>query len=918
MSNFKLVKTAAALALGASVVTSAVATTDASAASKYKIKSGKLVYAKSGKVVKGYVTYKSTVYKNGSKLTGLKGKTYYKAGKKATGTYKGAYYVKGVKKVTTGTYNKAYYVKGVKKVSTGLYASKYYKDGKLATGTYKGAYYVKGLKKVTTGTYNGAYYVAGKKVVSTGLYKDQLYVSGKLNKGYKLYKEDLYKDAVLNKGLVVFEDKLYDGAKQNDKLVIFDGKLYDGVKVNEGIKKFEDKWYNNAELADGTFTIDGKEVAFENGVEVGAKVKSVEAINAKEIKVTFNKTVKAETVETTDFTVTKNNGTAVAFATGDDVISVAKDGRSAVITLASGLQNNDNVEVKVKKDEILTSAYDKFEGATFSDIKFADTQAPKLLSSKATDGTTVELTFDEPIDWETNTGGISVNGATLVAGANTKTAGNYTYTFAVAQLKSGANTVQVLNYADFAGNKEALTTVSVDYVADTAVPEVKTITAEDSNTFIVELNKSVSTIANTNFTVKKGNYTFTSADLGVKFVDAKGVETATNGTTPSKYVKVTVPTQENGINPLYAVNENSVNLSVAISGYKDGTVLGKEFTGSVTLSKDLTAPKVVSSKLITFDKTAKKITVPFDKTLTLGDASKLTVVSGTVKVAATPSVVGKNLVITIDDAAGLTDGNYSLVLDKGLVKDGSNNVNEATTLNTTVSEKVGITTKTGAIFGTESVSEAGKNVITVNYAVKVDDAAALASSYSLNGSALPEGTVVYFTSLAKTEVKIELPASYKVGLNDLNAKIALNANAVKEYATGNVISSNADELKAVEQVIKLKDNVAPTITKVEYIKDTATGLATGLKVTFSENIKDTTVLNTFVIKQGTTDVAFEVADAAGTDATDDNVVTLNFTDGLKLAASNVVLSTTKAENGITLTDISGNNKLAAISGINAQ
>ncbi|HZG11698.1 MAG TPA: hypothetical protein VEZ91_06895 [Kurthia gibsonii] len=268
MRNFKLIKTAAALALGASVVTSAVVTTDASAASKYKIKSGKLVVAKTGKVAKGYVTYNKVVYKDGKKFTGLKSGVYYKSGKKATGTYKGAYYVKGAKKVTTGTYNKAYYVKGVKKVSTGLYASKYYKDGKVATGTYKGAYYVNGVKKVTTGTYNGAYYVAGKKVVTTGLYKDQLYVAGKLNKGYKLYNENLYKDAALNAELVIFEEKLYDGAK-----------------VNEGIKEFDGKWYNNAAIANGVVTVDGEKHAFKEGVKLPLVVEGITAINTSVVEV---------------------------------------------------------------------------------------------------------------------------------------------------------------------------------------------------------------------------------------------------------------------------------------------------------------------------------------------------------------------------------------------------------------------------------------------------------------------------------------------------------------------------------------------------------------------------------------------------------------------------------------------------------
>ncbi|MFJ7669528.1 S-layer homology domain-containing protein [Lysinibacillus sp. NPDC097195] len=654
-----------------------------------------------------------------------------------------------------------------------------------------------------------------------------------------------------------------------------------------------------------------------------AVVTSVTAINAKEIKVAFNKPVKATTVEAADFTVTKNNGTAVAISAASDAITVAEDGRSAVITLDAGLSNNDVVKVVVAKDSILTSAYDKFEGATFSDIKFVDNQAPKLLSAKATDGTTVELTFDEPVDWTTNVGGISVNGATLVAGANTTKAGNYTYSFTVAQLKSGANTVQVLNYADFAANKEALTTTTVDYVADTSIPEVSSIKAEDSASFIVTLNKAVDTIAKTNFTVKKGNYTFDSNDLTVGYVDAKGADSVA----ATKYVKVTVPTQATTANPLYGTDEASVGLSVALSGYKNGTVLGKEYTGSVTLSKDVAAPKVVSSKLITFNKTAKTITVPFDKTLTLADATKLTVVSGSVKVAATPTVDGKNLVITIDDAAGLTDGNYSLVLDKGLVKDGSNNVNEATTLSTTVSNAVATLVKDGTIFGTTAVAENGKNVITVTYGVKVDDAAATASSYSLNGSALPSGSVVYFTSSAKDTVKIELPASYTVGLDNLSAKLSLNANAVKVADStsadyGKVISSSATEAKSIEQVVTLKDNVAPTVTKVEYIKDSATGLATGLKLTFSENVDDSTLDGgtnpTFVIKQGTTNVAYTMAAPAGTDAADDNVLTLSFAGNLTLAASNVVLYTSATATDLTLTDLSGNNKIGAISGISAQ
>ena len=499
-------------------------------------------------------------------------------------------------------------------------------------------------------------------------------------------------------------------------------------------------------------------------------------------------------------------------------------------------------------------------------------------------------------------------------GVNSAIAGKYTYTFTVPTLKTGANTVQLLNYADFAGNKEALTTTSVNYTADVSAPEVTSIKAVDSDSFVVTLNKAVDTIAKANFTVKKGNYTFTSDDLTVSYVDADGNDSVS----ATKYVKVDVPTQAASANPLYGANESSVTLSVTLSGYKNSTVIGKEFSGSVTLSKDLTAPKVVSSKLITFDKSAKTITVPFDKTLAaVADVSKLTVVSGTVKVAATPTVDGKNLVITINDAAGLTDGKYSLVLDKGLVKDGSNNVNEATTLTVDVTTAIATTQKSGNIFGTTSTFDNGKNVITVNYGVKVDDAAVSASSYSLNGAALPSGTVLYFTDSSKETVKIELPASYAVSLNNVNAKITLNANSVKVYSTGNVISSSATEVKAIDQVITLKDNVAPTISKVEYVKD-ASGLATGLKLTFSEGVNTTVAdgapdfTDDFVIKTGSTVIPYTIGEVSPTDTATDNVVILNFSS-VSTVASGVTVATNSDLSKVDLKDNSGNNKVVSFS-----
>lgn len=86
MKKFSLVKTST-LALSSIMILSVVSPSLAEAATAYKVKSGKLVVAKSNKVVKGSKVYKNVLYVNGKKATGTKvfsNKLYVK-GKLATG-----------------------------------------------------------------------------------------------------------------------------------------------------------------------------------------------------------------------------------------------------------------------------------------------------------------------------------------------------------------------------------------------------------------------------------------------------------------------------------------------------------------------------------------------------------------------------------------------------------------------------------------------------------------------------------------------------------------------------------------------------------------------------------------------------------------------------------------------------------------
>ena len=153
----KMIKSAAALALGASVLTTAVVSGDASASAKTtcKVSHGKLINAKSKKVIAGFKMFDSVLYKNGKKFTGVYKGKYYKQGEFYTGLVKKIYFKKGVK--ANGTFKGVYYKYG--KPFTGEKGHVHFKNGKkLKHVTVKGIYYINGVRAT------GVYEVNGKNV----------------------------------------------------------------------------------------------------------------------------------------------------------------------------------------------------------------------------------------------------------------------------------------------------------------------------------------------------------------------------------------------------------------------------------------------------------------------------------------------------------------------------------------------------------------------------------------------------------------------------------------------------------------------------------------------------------------------------------------------------------------------------------
>lgn len=487
MANFKFVKSATALVLGASVLTSAVVVPGANASAKttYKVnKNGTLVNAKTNKTVKGYVSYKGKLYKDGKKFTGLYNKKYYyKSGVKATGTYKGAYYVKGVKKVTTGTYNGKYYVKGA------LYTGKtsknvYYVKGVKFTGVTKYGYTYKDGKRVE-GEYQGKVYTNGKLV--TGVYKDKLYKAGVLVKGFALEKEKLYKDGVLNIGLALFQEKLY----------------------------------NNSDLATGIFTYNGVEDQYKDGVVVPTKVESVSAVNPKTVTLTGTNLSK---LTAADVTI---EGTKV---TG---LTVSTDRTTATLTLETAVNENQEYKVSVKtptgtQDLTLKYTLNIGEVAVTTQTVEENKDGQKLaisLNGVATDLASVVDTLGYDVEFQANK-------AVFANGSNPATTTSLTGEIdenATAVVNNGSFDVQVVLKKN--GKTITSKTATVKVVSD-ATPAIndlvlstaalgdlkgKTISTKDSGV------KVSGVLSNTGDVVDiSGKQTFTSSNPKVATIDATG------------------------------------------------------------------------------------------------------------------------------------------------------------------------------------------------------------------------------------------------------------------------------------------------------------------------------------------------------------------------------------------------------------
>lgn len=276
MGKHKIIKSAAAVALTASVV--ATAAPGASAASYKTNAKDQLVHTSTGKLVKGWKVFGGKLYKNGKLAPAKK----YKI-------------------IGTGAAQKLFYGPTLKKgYKTANSKTLLFKDGKLTDGWKQ----------------------AGKN--------ERLYKNGKLDKGYTVFTnvegdKFLYQNGYLKKGQKTAN-------RGGETLLFVDGKLAKGYvlheasktlfnngKVAEGLVKYPEtdgKFYNDGKLADGE--INGAE--YKDGVLVAKDIASVKAINDTTVEVTFKKDQKD--VKASDFKIEGLEVKNAATKQGDDKVVI--------------------------------------------------------------------------------------------------------------------------------------------------------------------------------------------------------------------------------------------------------------------------------------------------------------------------------------------------------------------------------------------------------------------------------------------------------------------------------------------------------------------------------------------------------------------------------------------------------------------
>lgn len=672
---------------------------------------------------------------------------------------------------------------------------------------------------------------------------------------------------------------------------------YVKTAVANGILKGDDQgnFNPNANIKRGDFALMIQRAL--NAV-AAPQVESVSAINAYELKVTFNKEVDKITAEDEgNYTV---SGVTVSSAT------VEKGGKSVVLRLSAPIEEKTTLVVTV--DGVATKADTDVTFPKYATtVVVEDKTAPELVKveSVTNDDTAskVKLTFSEPV----TAGTVKIDGESVPA----------IFTGGVTELEvSGleldatkSHTVEIVNLTDGAGNVTSLVSKTFSITKDTTKPAVSSVQAYGDSTVLVTFSKKVDAA-----TVTNGGF-ISLKDEALEDVAVYSVTALPGDETGTKFLVAIDKTAESD----FYTNKTTRNLTVLFKADADGDTITDELGNkledtikTVSLTKDTTAPTVTG---LSFKKNAAgevtSIKVTFSEALaenTNIDESLVTVVDGNGVVVdnffadgASVTAGAKEVTFNLVNPAKLS-GTYTFTFAKGIVTDTAFAANDSVAYKGTINFGTAVATPFELPANAITNAEDGSgnpipNKFEINFGTDVKGGSVAGSAtdvsrYTLNGKPLPDGTTITLKPGQQVAV-ITLPAE-SISKDDNAAVFTING----------VQSLDGRTNKAYTQTVEINDNIAPVLTAASLTSyDNQTGEAT-FRLTFSEAVTLTaegaTVSDELVIKNNGATVAVDTATAATVPGySKDLIVTVS---GVTLNTAKSITITTKDVQDNDITD----------------
>ncbi|HGG0418385.1 TPA: cell wall-binding repeat-containing protein [Clostridium sporogenes] len=726
--------------------------------------------------------------------------------------------------------------------------------------------------------------------------------------------------------------KAYEDAKIGTAQEITAAKALkaDAVKAVNNVKDATKKSAFEARIAAKDKAIADAEAKLE------IRVESATTINAKEIKVVFNREVNKDSAESeSNYTLYEKEGNKDAVDLKDKFTAKLQDDNKTVV-----LRMNDSEKLSAGKKyktnikDVVDTSYKKMKDYEGNFVMFEDSEDPKVLKAEYTGASEVKLTFNEPLDNTKDDLTVKIDGKEITNHdyidlskmKDNAEGGNYEVKLTNLDndaKKVGKHQVVIYNAKDFAGND--VNVINCEYTAtennSTPVVEKLEVKNDIPNTFRVKLNTTVQKLDKANVEIKNDGYKLPTDKYEV---DPVANEDYT-------YEVRIYPDKVDETNPLFEEGKDSVTLNVKVKDFMgENGVAGKEYNSTVKLTKDF-GPAVLSESSNTV-KEGNTLSIVFDKQLDSADKDNIIVtdedgVKLGVKDVEIDGSDAKKLLIEMNDS--LDAGTYKVEFKKDAVKSivtekGNKEVTtkvkyDGVTDEVKVIDKSDVTVKT--------VDE-NKNEINVDYKEKMDSSALDPANYFIDGRSLTEkygkdnkDLTLRFKDSDKKVVLIELPK----GQIEHNGLYKFEISNKVKTDSGKIVANNASEKKNVIIDLKdaLHDDKAPVIDDVEFIKANSNDTKTNvIKVTFDEDLKEDIkkaeekgIANDFEIRSnGSYMKVKSVSIGKFTDNKDEAVIVLDKEINIDVRNTTIRLTDNEDypsadnynEDGINIVDLAGN------------